>query len=87
MGARIGLTQLPGKLADITGQTPPNYRKCFDGAVSRLFPAHFSGSRWTVDEEDLEKIALAMGLAPKPAAPTAAAKPRRRRSAAELASA
>ncbi len=60
--ARLGLTQLPRKLAEHTHQPAPTYRKCFDGAVSDRFPAKFANSRWTVDEADLDQIAAAMGM-------------------------
>ncbi len=59
---RIGLTQLPRKLAEHTGQPAPTYRKCFDGAVGARFPAEFANSRWTVNLDDLDVIASAMGL-------------------------
>ncbi len=66
--ARIGLTQLPRKLAEHTGQAAPTYRRCFDAAVEARIPAEFAGSRWTVDEVDVPQIAVAMGLkAPAPA--------------------
>jgi hypothetical protein len=60
--ARLGLTQLPRKLAEHTGQSAPTYRKCFDACVSDRFPAAFENSRWTVDDGDLDVIAAAMGL-------------------------
>lgn len=60
--ARIGLTRLPRKLAEHTGQPAPTYRKCFDAAVEARIPAEFAGSRWTVDDTDVPQIAEAMGL-------------------------
>jgi len=72
--ARIGLTKLPRRLTDHTGQTAPTYRRCFDYAVGNRFPAEFANSRWTVDEADLDQIAAALGMAP----PKSAAKPARK---------
>jgi hypothetical protein len=72
--ARIGLTQLPRRLADHTGQTAPTYRRCFDYAVGNRFPAEFANSRWTVDDEpaSLDVIAAALGMtAARPAAKSA----------------
>ena len=66
--ARIGLTQLPRRLADHTGQIAPTYRRCFDYAVANRFPAEFANSRWTVDEADLDKAAVALGMKLKPPA-------------------
>jgi hypothetical protein len=62
--ARLGLTQLPRKLAEHTRRPAPTYRQCFDAAVSDRFPAVFTHSRWTVDEADLDVIAAAMGMTP-----------------------
>ena len=66
--ARIGLTQLPRKaqqhVKDNYGllvEAPP-YRRGFDGAVSNKFPAEFLNGRWTVDEGDLDRIAIALGM-------------------------
>ena len=73
--ARIGLTQLPRRLADHTGQAAPTYRRCFDYAVGARFPAEFANSRWTVDEGDMDVIAVALGLAVgKAAAPAKASR-------------
>ncbi len=63
--ARIGLTQLPRRLAEHTGQPAPTYRRCFDAAVADRFPAEFAGNRWTVDEADLERIAAGLGMIQK----------------------
>ena len=60
--ARIGLPRLPLALKERTGRQPPNYRICYNGAVGGLFPAHFEGNRWSVDESDLDVIAQALGL-------------------------
>lgn len=82
--ARLGLTQLPRKLAEHTGQAAPTYRRCFDAAVEARIPAEFSGSRWSVDEADVPQIAVAMGLsAPKAVTPT----PKGRKAARDLAAA
>ena len=57
------MTQLPRRLAKHTGCPAPTYRRCFDYAVGDRFPAGFSGNRWTVDEADLDTIAVALGPA------------------------
>ena len=59
--ARIGLSQLPRKIADHTGKPAPKYRTLYDAAVEGRIPAEFDG-RWTVDETDVPKIATALGL-------------------------
>ena len=75
---RIGLTQLPRRLATHTGQPAPTYRRCFDAAVANKFPAEFSGNRWTVSTADLDVIAAALGMAvQQPPPPARSAKPRR----------
>ena len=61
---RLGLTQLPRRLAEHTGQQAPTYRRCFDFAVENRFPAEFAGNRWTVSENDLDVIARALGMIP-----------------------
>ncbi len=76
--ARFGLTQLPRKLAEHTGQAAPTYRRCYDAAVEARIPADFAGSRWSFDEADVPQIAVALGLKVAPAkasrkAPTALA--------------
>ena len=76
--ARIGLTQLPRRLAEHTGQAAPTYRRCFDAAVEARIPAEFAASRWTVEEADVPQIAVAMGLK----APVPPAKPARKAPAA-----
>jgi len=64
--ARIGLTRTPIKLATHTGQPAPSYRRLWDAAIAGKFPAEFENNRWTVDEDDLDVIAAAMGMtAPK----------------------
>ncbi len=67
--ARIGMTLLPRRLAEHTGQPAPTYRRCFDYGVGARFPAEFVNNRWTVDEADLDVIALALGMTPLAAAP------------------
>ena len=61
--ARIGLPQLPRKLAEYTGQPAMKYRPLYDAAVEGRIPAHFDG-RWTVDDADMPTIATALGLSP-----------------------
>lgn len=70
--ARIGLTLLPRRtqkhVFDVYGinvDAGP-YRKYFDAAVSNEFPAEFAKGRWTVDEADLDRVAVAMGKVPAP---------------------
>ncbi len=65
--ARIGLTRTPVRLATHTGQPAPSYRRLWDATIAGKFPAEFIGNRWTVDENDLDIIAAAMGMTmPKP---------------------
>ena len=68
--ARIGLTMLPRRTQQhvfekfgIEVDAGP-YRKYFDAAVSNEFPAEFAKGRWTVDEADLDRVAVAMGKVP-----------------------
>ena len=74
--ARIGLTQLPRRVAEYTGKTAPTYRRCFDAAVNARIPASFENSRWSVDDGDVPQIAEALGMTVTPAATPAA--PRRK---------
>ncbi len=65
--ARIGLTMLPRRTQQYVLETyginvdAGPYRKYFDAAVSNEFPAEFAKGRWTVDEADLDRVAVAMG--------------------------
>jgi hypothetical protein len=59
--ARIGLSQLPSKVAAFTGKPAEKYRRFYDAAVESRIPAEFNG-RWSVDEADIPLIAEAMGL-------------------------
>ena len=78
---RIRLTQLPRRLAELTGRPAPTYRKCFDYVAGARFPAEFVNNRWSVAESDLPVIAVALGMAPEKTVENA---PRSRRPAATI---
>jgi hypothetical protein len=83
----IPLTQLSGRLRDLTGREPPNYRKLWNLTADGKIPASLANGRHVVRVADLPAIAEkleALGLmtaapapAPAPAAPSrkAAARP------------
>ena len=72
--ARIRVTELPRRLSEHTGQPAPSARRCADGAVNARFPAELINNRWMVDDADLDKIALALGMTLRASAPAKASR-------------
>ena len=60
--ARHGLSQLPRKLVEHTGQPAAKYRQCYEAAVEARIPAMFGNGRWTWDDGDIDQIAAAFGM-------------------------
>ena len=51
------LTRLPGRLAEFSGATPPNYRKVYAAAVDAALPTELINGRHYWREQDLPSIA------------------------------
>ena len=66
--SRIPLPQLPRRLADLTGSTPPSYRQCYVAVLDAILPTDTINGRHYFYENDLPAIAGIFGL---PVAPNA----------------
>jgi len=53
----IALPDLPRELTELTGESPPNNRKCYAKIVDGLLPAEKKNGRWYTRRRDLPEIA------------------------------
>ena len=64
----LGLAEVAGRLFQQFGERAPSYRQLCDLVASGRTPARKVGARWMVHEADVERVAVAFGLRPRPAA-------------------
>jgi hypothetical protein len=63
----LGLAEVAGRLFALYGERSPTYRQLCDLVSSGRTPARKVGARWMVRESDVERVAVAFGLRPRPA--------------------
>jgi hypothetical protein len=63
----LGLAEVAGRLFAQFGERAPSYRQLCDMVASGRTPARKVGARWMLREADLERVAVAFGLRPRPA--------------------
>ena len=63
----LGLAEVASRLFQQFGERAPSYRQLCDLVSSGRTPARKVGARWMVREADVERIAVALGLRPRPA--------------------
>ena len=63
----LGLAEVAARLFARFGEAAPTYRQLADLVASGRTPARKVGARWMVREADLERVAVAFGLRPRPA--------------------
>jgi len=60
--ATFPLSNLPRRLAELTGSAIPNGRKLYAHVVDGVLPAEQVNGRWYIAEADLPQIVEALGL-------------------------
>jgi hypothetical protein len=72
MTALLPLTQLPRRLAVLSGETPPTYHRCYVAIIDGAVPAEKVKNQYFVREDDLPAILNHFGLRARKPAKTAA---------------
>ena len=58
----IPIAHVPRRVAALTGLPGPSPRVVYDRALRGAFPAEFISGRWFVPEQDIPKVAAALGM-------------------------